>query len=201
VLVVSGARGADDAQPSRHGELGEGGAHAAGRAVDQQRRAGGQGQEVEAAGRRLHHHAEGGGLLERHAVGDRFEHPEHGVAGERSRAEAEHPVAGRDPADAVAHLVHHAGGVEARHGGERLRYPVDPTRADLPVPRVDAGRPDGDAHLAGAGVRFGDVAEVKDIRLTALGEEKGQHRGLPMDAGCRVGAGLVAGPGGGPAPR
>lgn len=85
-------------------------------------------------------------------------------------------IAGLDVFDALAHLVHHPGGVQPYTGGQLDRMGLQHlTFTDPPIDGVHARRPYGDADLTGTHVGFLGVDEAQDLRAAELGEAHFLH--------------------------
>jgi len=180
VVVVSLAGRADHRRAAIDGQLDRGAPDASGRAVDQHGGPRSDAEQVEHASRGLGRDRDRGGLgpgqagrLDRDVVEDR-------VLRRRGLAEAEDLVADRHSLDVRPDLVDDPRTVNARDGGrlERSATGHEPG-PDLPVDRVDARRPYGDADLARTGVRLRRLADDEDLRTAVLLELQGEH-GVPL---------------------
>ena len=101
---------------------------------------------------------------------------EHGELGESAEAVAQHVVSDGESRHTVAHLVDHAGGIDAGDGRERRRHQlVQVAGPDLPVDRVDADRSGPDADLARSGVRLREVGHRQDLRSAVAIERNCSH--------------------------
>ena len=187
-FVLGRARGPDDPQPARHGELPDADADPAAGPVHQQGRTARQPEVLQCVvggpGRDRQHR----GHLRRHRFGPlRRERRGHqrlfGPTADHAGAAAEDLVADGEPAHPRAEPGH-----RSRHLAAEDRRPLDAVRplAQPPVARVHPGRADPDQQLIRPGLGHRHIEERLVLRPTDLAEPVCPHDIPPRDPGASL---------------
>ena len=176
-LDVAGAAHPGDLRAQRRRDLHGVGADAAGGPVDQHPVPGSHRTHVaDRPQRGCPRHRDRGRLLEGEAqrLGHHLVRLGARVLGERALEEAEHLVAGPQPAHVRADRLHPSGRVDPGHPGLRPGQPHSShqprdervTAHDVPVVRVERGGVHPNQHIVGPDLRQVDVHQLQHVRRT-----------------------------------
>src|SRR6266545_1917941 len=179
--VVARAGGTDDGGAPGAGELRGDQPHPAGHRVDQQGLARLEVEQAQDARGGLDPHRQRGRLFERQAVGLGHQIGGGGEdVGRRGpgRYPAQHRLPDPPPLDARPERVDRAGELQAGAGRRGQRPALrEQALAHLPVEGVHTHRAHRDPHLAGAGLRGGDLLEAEHVGVAVAGVADGLGHG------------------------